>query len=118
VQNAIAFSRYQRGGFGWGIVVPGYNFTLANASRPLDAAAAAPLATKGIFAPLLLTDEASLPRAVEGYLLDVQPGFEEDPRQAVYNRVWLLGDESAISQQAQARIDRVTELVPVQRGNP
>ena len=33
-----------------------------------------------MFAPLLLTDDAdTLPRALEGYLLDVQPGFEDDP---------------------------------------
>lgn len=119
VQNAIEFARFQRGGFGWGIVVPGYNFAIANVGRPLDAAAAAPLATKGIFAPLLLTDQAaSLPRALESYLLDVQPGFEDDPRQAVYNRVWILGNETALSQQAQARIDRITELIPVQANPP
>ena len=56
VQNAIAFARYQRGGFGWGVVVPGYNFTVASTDRPGDTAAAASLATRGVFAPLLLTD--------------------------------------------------------------
>ena len=28
VENAIAFARYQKGDFGWGVVVPGYNFSL------------------------------------------------------------------------------------------
>ena len=58
VENAIAFARYEKGDFGWGVVVPGYNFSVASTERPLDAAAAAPLSTRGVFAPLLLTDRA------------------------------------------------------------
>jgi hypothetical protein len=120
VENAIAFARYRRAGFGWGVTVPGYNFALANSDRPLDAAAAAPLGTNGVFAPLLLTDEADrLPRALENYFLDVQPGFAEgDPGNAVYNRAWILGDDSAVSIAAQARLDAITELVPVRQQNP
>ena len=119
VDNAIAFARYQQGGFGWAIVVPGYNFTLANADRPLDAAAAAPLATKGVFAPLLLTDNAEdLPRPLERYFLSVQPGYEGSPDTAVYNRVWVLGDDEAVSVDEQAQVDRTTELVPVQANAP
>ena len=119
VQNAIEFARYERGDFGWGVVVPGYNFTLASAERPLDAAPAAALATKGVFAPLLLTDRADeLPRPLEDYFLSVQPGFEDDPGEAVYNRVWILGDEEALSIEAQARLDQITELIPVQTNAP
>jgi len=119
VENAIAFARYQRGDFGWGIVVPGYNFAIANVDRPLDAAAAASLATRGVFAPLLLTDDsAELPEALEGYLLSVQPGYEDDPAQAVYNRAWILGDDKAISVEQQARVDATTELIPVQSTSP
>jgi putative cell wall binding repeat protein len=119
VQNAVAFARYQRGGFGWGVQVPGYNFTLASSSRPLDAAAAASLATRGVFAPLLLTDQtARLPRSLETYLLSVQPGYEDDPAQAVYNRVWILGDDKTISIDAQSRVDQITELIPVQSNAP
>jgi len=115
VQNAVAFARYRQGDFGWGVVVPGFQFTLANADRPLDAAAAAPLATNGVFAPLLLTDSAdTLPRPVENYFLDVRPGFEEDPRTAVYNHVWLLGDTSAIGPEMQGRLDEIARLIPVQ----
>ena len=67
-------------------------------SRPLDAAASAALATKGVFAPLLLTDRAdALPSRSRTYLLSVQPGFEDDPGQAVYNRVWILGDDEQVS---------------------
>ncbi|MDQ4130995.1 MAG: cell wall-binding repeat-containing protein, partial [Actinomycetota bacterium] len=116
VENAIAFARFQSGRFGWGITVPGYNFALASTSRPLDAAASASLATNGIFAPLLVTDSRrELPRALEGFFLDVQPGYETDPSQGVYNRVFILGDEETISQGVQARLDSVTELVPVDR---
>lgn len=121
VENAIAFARYDAGrsDFGWGIEVPGYNFTLANTARPLDAAAAAALATKGVFAPLLLTDTPeALPKPLEAYLLSVQPGYEDDPGQAVYNRVWILGDETQVSVEAQARLDQVTELIPVQANAP
>ena len=119
VDNAIAFARYQQGGFGWAVVVPGYNFTLASTRRPLDAAPAASLATKGVFAPLLLTDKAGdLPGSLEKYFLNVQPGYEGSPDTAVYNRVWILGDDKAISVDQQAQVDRTTELVPVQANAP
>ena len=115
VENAVAFARYQRDDFGWGVVVPGYNFSVASTSRPLDAAAAAALGTNGVFAPLLLSDEVEeLPKALESYLLSVQPGYEDDPGDAVYNRVWILGDDKAISVAQQAAIDRIAELVPVE----
>jgi ell wall binding domain 2 (CWB2) len=121
VKNAVAFARYEdtRTDFGWGVVVPGYNFSLASTDRPLDVAASAPLAAKGVFAPLLLTDRADdLPRPLEAYLLSVQPGFEDDPGQAVYNKVWILGDDKTISVGQQSRIDQITELVPVQANAP
>jgi hypothetical protein len=119
VENAIAFARYEKGDFGWGIVVPGYNFAVASTTRPADAAAAASLATRGVFAPLLLTDRAeTLPAPLENYLLSVQPGYEGDPGQAVYNRAWILGDEEAISLRQQAQIDQITELIPVQGNAP
>jgi len=119
VENAIAFARYEKGDFGWGIVVPGYNFAVASTNRPADAAAAASLATRGVFAPLLLTDRAeTLPAPLENYLLSVQPGYEGDPGQAVYNRAWILGDEEAVSLRQQAQIDQITELIPVQGNAP
>lgn len=120
VENAVAFARYRGAGFGWGITVPGYNFTVANTGRPMDAVAAAPLGANGVFAPLLLTDSAErLAPALEGYFLDVQPGYVEgDPGNAVYNRAWVLGDEEAVSIAAQARLDEVTELVPVRPREP
>ncbi len=119
VENAIEFARYEEGDFGWGATVPGYNFTVAGVDRPLNAAAAATLATRGVFAPLLLTDNAEkLPVALENYFLSVQPGYEDDPGQAVYNRVWILGDDEQVSVDEQAQLDAVTELIPVQAQTP
>jgi ell wall binding domain 2 (CWB2) len=119
VENAIAFARYEKGDFGWGVVVPGYNFTLASTTRPADAAAAAALATRGVFAPLVLSDDAArLPAKLEEYFLSVQPGYEDDPSQAVYNRAWILGDDKAISVDQQAQLDKLTELIPVQSNAP
>lgn len=115
VENAAAFARFKSSGFGWGASVPGQNLTIANASRPADAAAAAGLGANGIFAPLLLTDQAAqLPRALEGYLLDVQPGYDvNNPGQGVFNHVWILGAADALSAQAQSRVDTDAALVPV-----
>ena len=119
VENAIAFARYEKGDFGWGVIVPGYNFTVASTTRPSDAAAAAALATRGVFAPLVLTDNAArLPQRLEEYLLSVQPGYEDNPGQAVYNRAWILGDDKVISVPQQAQVDQLTELIPVQPNAP
>ncbi|MEA2422609.1 MAG: hypothetical protein QOF55_1708 [Thermoleophilaceae bacterium] len=114
VDNAIAFARFKKGAFGWGAVVPGQNLTIANVSRPGDAAAAAGLAANGVFAPLLLTDKAELPRSLESYLLDIQPGFQGgDPSQGVYNHIWILGGADALSASSQDRVDAAAALVPV-----
>ena len=59
VENAIAFARYASGSFGWDINDPGHGFVIANASRPLDAAAAAPLSASGSWGPLLITEDAA-----------------------------------------------------------
>jgi hypothetical protein len=119
VENAIAFARYEKGDFGWRVNVPGYNFAIASTTRPSDAAAAAPLATRGVFAPLLLTDDAEeLPEPLQSYLLSVQPGYEGDPRDAVYNRAWILGDDKTISVRQQAQVDSITELIPVEANAP
>jgi putative cell wall-binding protein len=119
VANAVALARYSRRGFGWGVTVPGYNFSLASTSRPLDAAASGTLATNGVFAPMLLTDTADrLPTDVSGYLLDVQPGYQDNPSSGVYNRVWILGDTNTVSLGSQGRLDQITRLVPVQTRTP
>jgi hypothetical protein len=76
VRNAIAFARFIDGPFGWGIVDPGHGLVFADASRPNDAGAAAPLSASGKYGPLLLLDgPAALPKPLQDFLLDVQPGY-------------------------------------------
>jgi ell wall binding domain 2 (CWB2) len=117
VANAIAFARYVDGRFGWNVVDPGHGLVFANASRTLDAAAAAPLSGSGQYGPLLLvTEAAALPAEVQDYLLDIQPGYDKDPVRGVYNHGWLMGDESAISADVQSRIDALLEIQPVDTG--
>jgi len=117
VTNAIAFSRFSDGGFGWGVVDPGHGFVFASTARTLDAAAAAPLSSAGKFGPVLLVTEAqALPQALQDYLLDVQPGYDKDPVRGVYNHGWLMGDEAAISADVQSRIDTLLEIQPVDTG--
>jgi hypothetical protein len=114
VANAIAFARYSRGSFGWNVVDPGHGLVFASTRRPLDAAAAAPLSAHGSYGPLLLlTDAGALPETLQGYLLDIQPGYESDPVRGVYNHGWLMGDETAISVAVQSRIDTLLEIQPV-----
>jgi len=117
VTNAIAFSRYSDGAFGWGVTDPGHGFVFASTRRTGDAAAAAPLSAAGKYGPLLLLTEAqALPQAVQDYLLDVQPGYDKDPVRGVYNHGWLMGDEAAISADVQSRIDTLLEIQPVDTG--
>ena len=115
VDNAIEFARFTSGDFGWNINDPGHGFAIANIDRPLDAAAAAPLAaTGGSPGPLLLTDTAaSVPPALESFLSDTQPGFESDPTRAVFNHVWIIGNTEAMSVPFQAQVDQLTKLAPV-----
>jgi Cell wall binding domain 2 (CWB2) len=117
IDNAIAFARYVDGSFGWDVNDPGHGFVFANADRPLDAAAAAPLSASGDWGPLLITtDAAQVPAALRGYLLDVKPGYVNDPTRAVYNHVWLMGDESAMSVGFQSQVDDLAELTQVRSG--
>ena len=115
VTNAIAFDRYTDDGrFGWNVVDPGHGLVFANAGRTLDAVAGAAFSGAGQYGPLLLTTEAaSLPIEVQEFLLDIQPGYDEDPVRGVYNHGWLMGDETAISADVQSRIDALLEIQPV-----
>jgi hypothetical protein len=115
VTNAIEFARYIDGSFGWGVVDPGHGLVFVNASRPLDAAAAAPLSASGSYGPLLLHEGgARLPRRLESYLLDIQPGYRRDPVRGVYNHGWVIGDEAAMTVATQSRIDALLEISPVE----
>jgi putative cell wall binding repeat protein len=114
VQNALLFARYSDGSFGWNINDPGHGMELANTDRPLDAAAAASLASSGKWGPLLLTDTTDvLPPELRSFLLDIKPGYETDPTRAVYNHIWIMGDATAIGGQVQAETDELAELAPI-----
>ena len=110
VAGAIAFARFQRGSFGWGVVDPGHGLVIASAKRPADAAAAAPLSAAGSYGPLLLADGDDVPAALREYLLDIRPGYESDPVRGVYNHAWLIGDATTISFPTQSRIDSLLEI--------
>lgn len=113
-EAAVAFARHTDGAFGWGLVDPGHGVQFANPSSPAAAAAAAPLASSGTYGPLLLMGaDGALPDAVVQFLLDIQPGYEDDPVRGVYNHGWLIGDERAIDLDAQSRIDALLEISPV-----
>jgi hypothetical protein len=120
VSTAITFARYRDGAFGWYVVDPGHGLVFANARRPQDAAAAAPLSAHGKYGPLLLIgdDAGALPEPLQNYLLDIQPGYDEttDPVRGVYNHGWIIGDESALAAAVQARIDTLLEIQPVNTG--
>ncbi|HEY5976507.1 MAG TPA: hypothetical protein VIT85_01515, partial [Solirubrobacterales bacterium] len=114
VQNAIALARYSDGDFGWNVNDPGHGFVVARDDEPLDAAAASPLSASGTWGPLLLSDDAgTLPAALRDYLLDVKPGYTDDPTRAFYNHVWVIGDQEAIEVGQQAEIDSLAELVRI-----
>jgi len=117
---SVAFARFRDGDRGWGLNDPGHGYLFINPNDPLNAAVAAPLSASGTWAATLLTDSSDqLPKAVDQYLRDVQPGFREDPTRAVYNHGWLMGGTGSISQSEQADIDRLLEIVPAnERLNP
>jgi hypothetical protein len=118
VSNAIAFARFADGTFGWNINDPGHGLVLANVERPLDAAAAAPLSASGTWGPLLLSEDArGVSAELRGYLLDLKPGYEDDPTRAVYNHAWLIGDTSALEVAFQAQVDELIELAPIRSGS-
>jgi hypothetical protein len=117
VQNAIDFARYDAGTFGWNITDPGHGLVIASDAEPLDAAAASPLSVSGNWGPLLVTDDSrEVPDALRGYLLDIKPGYITDPTRAVYNHIWIIGDEQTISVGFQAQVDDLAEVAPVRSG--
>ncbi len=113
VQWAIAFARHRDREFGWGIVDPGHGLVFASVDRPSAAAVAAPLSARGTYGPLLLLPAGRLVPPVEAFLLDIQPGYEDDPVRGVYNRGWIVGDDATIPVAVQARIDELLEIVPI-----
>jgi hypothetical protein len=43
----------------------------------------------------------------------VKPGYTTDPTRAFYNRVWVLGDQDAISVAQQAEVNELAELAKI-----
>lgn len=117
--NAVEFAKYADRTFGWGVIDPGHGLVFADPRRPADAGAAAPLSASGKWGPLLLMGEdGELPQVVEDYLLDIQPGYREDPTRGVYNHGWIIGDDKAVSVAAQAQIDTLLEIAPTKNSLP
>jgi hypothetical protein len=119
--NAVAVALYSDGAFGWGADKPPHGLAFANAGRPLDAPAAAPLAASGDYAPLLLLEGPdAIPAVLDEYLTDIRPGYSEAPAyraaEGVYNHGWLIGDERAISTATQAEIDGKLEIALTSSG--
>jgi hypothetical protein len=101
--------------FGWALRSPGHGYTLVNAGRPLDAAAAAALSSSGSFGPELVVDSATtLPPSLLNFFLNyATPGYtQEGPTAAVYNHGWIIGDQNAISVGVQAEVDSLLEAIP------
>ncbi|MFI5004248.1 MAG: hypothetical protein ACHQE6_04470 [Solirubrobacterales bacterium] len=118
--NAIAVARFSDGAFGWDVEQPGHGLVFANASRPLDAPAAAPLSASGDYAPLLLLERPDLiPPVLSEYLSDIRPGYSAAPEseypavRGAYNHGWLIGDGGAIAATVQAELDAMLEIAPV-----
>jgi Cell wall binding domain 2 (CWB2) len=126
--NSVAFAGYRDppctvnqpcahvpGSFGWAMRSPGHGYVLLNSSRPLDAAASAPLSASGDYGPQLLVDGPSaLPGSVLNFFLNyATPGYtQEGPTAAVYNHGWVIGDQKAIGVSVQAEMDSLLEVVP------
>ncbi len=101
--------------FGWAMRSPGHGYTLLNGTRPLDAAASAPLSASGTFGPQLVLDSPNqLSTPLLNFFLDyATPGYtQEGPTAAVYNHGWVIGDPSTIAVSVQAEMDSLLEVVP------
>ncbi|MEX0620525.1 MAG: hypothetical protein WD181_03000 [Solirubrobacterales bacterium] len=116
--NSVALVTFSSGSFGWNLNDPGHGYTVARADRPMDTIASTPLSTGGTWPAVLLTEGSSeLSQVVLDYLLDVKPGYDTDPTRALYNHLWIIGDESVIDVDQQAVIDDAAELTPVETLN-
>ena len=50
-------------------------------------------------------------------MLDLKPGYVDDPTRAVYNHIWLVGDTTALSIDLQGEVDDLAEVAPVTSGS-
>jgi len=115
VEMALEMVRYSSGSFGWNLNDPGHGYMVARADRPMDAVAAIPLTNGGTWPALLLTDDQSEPpEPLVEYLIDVKPGYTTDPTRALYNHIWIIGDEEVIDLNQQGLLDDAAELAKVE----
>jgi hypothetical protein len=102
--------------WGWGITDPGHGFVIINSHNEMNVAAATTLSSGAAYGPLLLnSNPVVVDRALRNYLLDEQSAYIDNPASAVYNRAWLLGNETQLSPGIQATFDKllaVTKLAP------
>lgn len=115
IGNAIGFARYAEGDFGWGATQPGHGLVmLPQSAAPATFAAAAPLSASGTYGPsLLLSGPTALGGPLDGYLKDIQPGFDQNAARGFYNHAWLVGDVKAITPGLQAIVDGALESQPI-----
>jgi hypothetical protein len=112
--TSIAAARLRDGAAAWGVDDPGHGLVFASQARPLDAAAAAPLSASGTYGPLLvLPADGTIPAPLRDYLLDIQPGYGENPVRGVYNHGWIVGDRTAVPLATQSVLDDLLEISPV-----
>lgn len=101
-------------GWGWGITDVGHGMVVINSKNEMNVAGATTLSAGAAYGPLLLNSRPDvLDRSLREYLLDIQPGFYDDPADSVYNRAWLLGDEQQISPGLQATLDGLLTVVQI-----
>lgn len=93
-------------GFGWGISQAGHNFIIGSRDDILGMIPSVLLGHMGKHGPLLLVPSGEVPRSVRDYLEMVRP-FPSGPTQTILNHAWIIGDESRVSWQVQAEIDRL-----------
>jgi hypothetical protein len=114
--NAVQVSAFSdpATGWGWGITDVGHGMVIINAHNEMNVAASTTLSSGAAYGPLLMnSNPLVLDRPLREYLLDIQPGYYEDPADAVYNRAWLLGDEKQISPGLQATLDKLLTVFQI-----
>lgn len=113
VTMSIAFARMWDpvGLVGWNMVGSGHGFTVVNSDHWQHAIGAAILSSRAFHAALLLTDTTkSVSEPVMDYLLTVRPTFLTTPAEGPYNRLYIIGDYSDISWQAQVEMNMSQEM--------
>jgi hypothetical protein len=111
---SVGVARLRDSAAGWAVDDPGHGLVFTNQGRPADAAAAAPLSASGSYGPLLvLPQDGSVTDGLRDFLLDIQPGYDENPVRGVYNHGWIVGDRTAVPLATQSAIDDLLEISPI-----